>query len=141
MACGDHIRARRFGYWHHGIDCGDGTVIHYEGELFRAKDAKVRRVTWHEFARNGEVRTVPEPCAYDPETVVERAVSRLGECGYCAFANNCEHFARWCASGIRESRQVDRVLAVASGVAVATAGALATIVLAKAIGSRQRRLI
>jgi len=62
MACGDHIRARRFGYWHHGIDCGDGTVIHYEGELFRAKDAKVRRVTWHEFARNGDCLLYTSRC-------------------------------------------------------------------------------
>jgi len=27
MARGDHVRVKRRGYWHHGIDCGDGTVI------------------------------------------------------------------------------------------------------------------
>ncbi len=141
MARGDHIRARRFGYWHHGIDCGDGTVIHYEGEVFRAKFAKIRRVTMREFARNGDVRTVAESFTYDPDTVVGRAESRLGESGYCAFANNCEHFARWCATGICESRQVDRILAVASGIAVATAGAVATLIVAKAIGGRRRRIV
>ncbi|HRT20579.1 MAG TPA: lecithin retinol acyltransferase family protein, partial [Candidatus Hydrogenedentes bacterium] len=31
MARGDHIKVRRFLYSHHGIDCGDGTVIHYTG--------------------------------------------------------------------------------------------------------------
>lgn len=141
MARGDHIRARRFGYWHHGIDCGDGTVIHYEGEVIRAKHAKIRRVTMQEFTRHAELRTVKDACFYDPDTVVKRAESRLGETGYSAFANNCEHFARWCTTGIGESRQVERTLAVASGIALATAGALATVIVTRAIGLRGRRII
>ncbi|MFN3326267.1 MAG: lecithin retinol acyltransferase family protein [Bryobacteraceae bacterium] len=32
MARSDHIFCRRFGYTHHGIDAGDGTVTHYTGE-------------------------------------------------------------------------------------------------------------
>lgn len=33
MQKGDHLYVSRGLYTHHGIDCGDGTVIHYrEGE-------------------------------------------------------------------------------------------------------------
>ncbi len=141
MARGEHIRVKRFGYWHHGVDCGDGTVIQYDGTLFRRKDAAVRRVTLAEFAQDGRVKTVPEPCAYHPDVAVERAESRLGENRYSAIVNNCEHFARWCVTGIGESRQVERALLVASGLAVTAAGVLASVVVAKAIGSRGNRLI
>ncbi len=36
MARGDHIYVKRWhGLWdHHGIDCGDGTVIHYDRETW-----------------------------------------------------------------------------------------------------------
>jgi len=140
MARGEHIRVKRFGYWHHGVDCGDGTVIHYDGELFRSRNAKVRRVMMPEFAKNGEVRVVHEPCAYDPDTAVERAEGRLGENRYSAIANNCEHFARWCVTGIGESRQAERALQIVSGIAITAAGALASVVVAKVIAERHRTL-
>ena len=34
MDKGDHIFVYRRGYSHHGIDCGDGTVIHYESNAW-----------------------------------------------------------------------------------------------------------
>ena len=30
MAIGDHIFVQCTGYSHHGIDCGDGSVIHFD---------------------------------------------------------------------------------------------------------------
>ena len=140
MARGDHIRVRRFGYWHHGVDCGDGTVIHYSGELLRTRDAKVCRVTVGEFARDGELKVVHEPCAYEPDRAVERAEGRLGENCYSALANNCEHFARWCVTGIEESRQAERALQIVSGVAITAAGVLASVVVAKAIAEGRRSI-
>ncbi len=44
MARGDHIRVYRTLYWHHGIDAGDGTVIHLSGEPGRSRTARVQRV-------------------------------------------------------------------------------------------------
>lgn len=43
MARGDHVKVKRMGglYTHHGIDLGDGRVIHYSGEVGRKKDAAV----------------------------------------------------------------------------------------------------
>ena len=45
MSAGDHILVKRMGgaYQHHGIDMGDGTVIHFSGEPFHRAEAKVRR--------------------------------------------------------------------------------------------------
>ncbi|MBD5133059.1 MAG: lecithin retinol acyltransferase family protein [Clostridiales bacterium] len=44
---------------------------------------------------------------YSPEETIARAKSRLGEENYNLAANNCEHFALWCKTGVRESHQVN----------------------------------
>ena len=44
-----------------------------------------------------QVQRYSDP-AFDPDEVIRRAVSRLGEKGYNPATNNCEHFARWCAT-------------------------------------------
>lgn len=45
MTKADHIYVHRLGYTHHGIDMGDGTVIHYTGEVGRKQAAAVRRTS------------------------------------------------------------------------------------------------
>jgi Lecithin retinol acyltransferase len=40
MARGDHIYVHRLGYTHHGINCGDGTVIHYTDEVGQKSNAE-----------------------------------------------------------------------------------------------------
>ena len=50
---------------------------------------------------------------YSPEETVERAKSQLGkgeegEDKYNLVFNNCEHFALWCKTGVKESTQVQR---------------------------------
>lgn len=129
MARGDHIRVKRpQGYWHHGIDCGDGTVFHYTGELFSVRGAHVCHAALADFTRGAEVEIVDDGPA-DPDTVIRRAESRLGERAYSLLLNNCEHFARWCRTGRHESRQVRRAvkavgyLCVAGG--IVAVGALA----------------
>ena len=49
---------------------------------------------------------------FSPEETVNRAKIRLGEKNYKLKTNNCEHFAIWCKTGIRESTQVDMVFGV-----------------------------
>ena len=44
---------------------------------------------------------------YSPEETVNRALSRLGESRYDILTNNCEHFAIWCKTGVRESYQLN----------------------------------
>lgn len=47
---------------------------------------------------------------YSPEETIQRARSRLGEHAYNLALNNCEHFALWCKTGIRQSHQVEGLL-------------------------------
>ena len=58
MPKGDHIRSPRGIYWHHGIDCGDGTVIHYSGRLSRKTHAIIQRSTLDEFAEHRMIEIV-----------------------------------------------------------------------------------
>lgn len=101
-----HIKVWRSFYWHHGIDLGDGTVIHFTGEPGRRLDAAVRRTSREAFLRGGELHVVRHRDPLPVDEVVARASGCLGRTGYSVIWTNCEHFARWCAVGRHESRQV-----------------------------------
>ncbi len=47
---------------------------------------------------------------YSGDETVARARSRIGQGGYNLALNNCEHFAVWCKTGVKDSSQVDNVL-------------------------------
>ena len=140
MSRGDHVRVRRLGYWHHGIDCGDGAVIHYSGELFDQKrNAAVQRTPLTEFARGGRVETVFYDEADSPDCVIMRAESRLGESEYRVLINNCEHFARWCKTGRHESRQVKNVLRTAGLLCASMAGIIASAIIVNVRRANRQR--
>jgi HRAS-like suppressor 3 len=42
---------------------------------------------------------------FPPRIIVDRALHKLGSGGYNLLQNNCEHFAKWCRYGSRESEQ------------------------------------
>ena len=137
MAAGDHIYVERVWglYRHHGIDCGDGSVIHFQGpDPIRAR---VKRSSIATFAAGGEIRRIENERPPDRASVTEnvsrwtdewfgrasggaidasavsviaRAESRLGEGAYDLLFNNCEHFATWCREGRSRSPQADRLL-------------------------------
>ena len=109
MARGDQLHVDRE-FWnqdgiykHHGIDCGDGTVIHY-----RKPSEIVERTSFATFSRGNPVYSLEysKGFCFVPEVVVERAESRLGEDKYNLLFNNCEHFATWCKTGISDSKQI-----------------------------------
>jgi hypothetical protein len=133
MAAGDRLRVERrlagstVAYMHHGIDVGDGTVVHARPDDFQSPLAggRVVRTSLAEFAGGGVVLTTTEPAAaYPPDEVVARALDHVGRAGYCPVVDNCEHFATWCATGERTSRQVDIVMARISGAAARVAAAV-----------------
>ncbi|MGB3790351.1 MAG: lecithin retinol acyltransferase family protein [Phormidesmis sp.] len=107
MARGDQVYAMRelmgIPYEHHGIDRGDGSVIHYS----KQGEAVIKRTTLETFARGSVVRVKPQPTSFISSIVLERAESRLGEREYDLFFNNCEHFANWCKTGRNECEQLD----------------------------------
>ena len=111
MALGDQIYVMRplVGvagvYEHHGIDCGDGTVIHFhKGE----QGAEVKRTSREAFAQGSAIYGQRVTTAFLPSLVVARAESRLGDRDYDLLTRNCEHFATWCKTGRWESAQVAR---------------------------------
>src|SRR5215212_1865161 len=105
MARGDHLYVRRGRrYSHHGIDCGDGTVIHYAGP--RGTERYVARTSVDEFSIGSQVFVRSYDSRLSAEETVRHAESRLGSVGYHLVRNNCEHFAAWCCTGRAVSGQV-----------------------------------
>lgn len=126
MTRGDHVYVRRGRrYSHHGIDCGDGTVIHYVGP--RGSLRRVERTSWDEFAAGDEVHVRSHRTRLPVEEIVRNAESRLGADGYHLVRNNCEHFATWSSTGSKASSQVRKW-------AVAAPGALASVTVADTAG-------
>ncbi len=150
MAKGDHIYVRSTAgpvvYQHHGIDIGDGTVIHLAasaGERISIvdKSAKfaVRRESMEEFAQGKTINVVHHQDRLSPETTVAIAQSLVGRQGYHLLDGNCEHFATLCATGKAKSRQVEfgqSALATLASVAVKTAWAASTMIGVRTLGAR-----
>jgi hypothetical protein len=126
MARGDHIFVRRGRrYTHHGIDCGDGSVIHFVGS--RGSVRHVGRTSLAVFAMDSEVIVRPYEQRLEAEETVRNAESRLGSVNYHLVRNNCEHFAAWCCTGRARSSQVRRW-------ALAAQGTLASLVAVQSVG-------
>lgn len=96
-------------YRHYGIDVGDGTVIHFQGDsVWNREDSSIEICTSEEFRKDGRIGVVKDvPYIYSREEVVIRAKEFIGTKfgGYKLIHNNCEHFAMWCATDLRMSRQ------------------------------------
>ncbi len=88
-------------YQHHGIDCGDGTVIHY-----RKGTEKIERDSKKDFADGRQIYLKKYAVRYIADTTIQRAESRLSERQYNLLFNNCEHFATWCVTGVSYSQQI-----------------------------------
>jgi Lecithin retinol acyltransferase len=142
MGMGDHIKAARPHYPlvgeidHHGIDLGDGTVVHFT-LCGRENFYMVVRTNIEAFSKNADVEIVdyeeerkeidnwltrivssgygyylrnylrtPE---YDPEQVISNALAEVGtgKGEYHPQKNNCEHFATRMKRGVAYSHQVE----------------------------------
>jgi hypothetical protein len=102
-------------YEHHGIDCGDGTVIHY-----RKPSERIERTTMATLTQGSRVYVKQYTTCFIPDVVVHRAESRVGERRYNLLFNNCEHFANWCKTGVSDSLQVRNFIPVLSDINVKT---------------------
>ncbi|OYD93777.1 hypothetical protein CDG76_17515 [Nostoc sp. 'Peltigera membranacea cyanobiont' 210A] len=124
MAQGDHIYCSIYNNskspYHHGIDCGNDTVIHYKNNYKHGKDGIILWVPMNEFAKNRKIYIKKYDKSDPPLVVFMRAKRRLGEKNYNIFYNNCEHFAHYCKTGKPISPQVDKAKEIIgdNGVAV-----------------------
>ena len=107
MARGEHLVVRRGGYSHHGVDVGDGSVIHVIKTGAVPGRALVGHVTMDEFAAGGVVEVRAYGSRRDPDAAVELAMAKLGADDYHIVFRNCEHFATWCVAGEHSSAQVE----------------------------------
>lgn len=102
---GDLLRLRRGLYDHYGVLLSDWRVLEFAGK--DPATARPRIVTFDVFANGQQVQ------------VVERSLSSIDEIDYRAWHvvsnpqsydllwNNCEHIARFIASGVKRSTQVE----------------------------------
>lgn len=131
MTKGDHIYVNCFAsgipYQHHGIDMGDGTVIHLapaDGSRIvlhdRSERFSVRRDPWETFCRGARAIVVKHKCGRTADEVAQAAAAAVGRCGYNLLDGNCEHFARQCACGRSESQQIEMGQATLSAMASLT---------------------
>ncbi len=126
MAKGDHLFICLGTYCHHGIDLGNGFVIHYGNGLSNKSNARVEIVAMDKFSRGNPVQIDSTPSHYAPEHIIARAQSRLGEQFYDLYENNCEHFVNSCRHGCATSRQIGLIenvsrRAIACGLKLAVA--------------------
>ena len=131
---GDHIFVRRAGYTHHGVEVDGALVVHFTGTPGSKRGAAIRQEPLEVFRGGGVVQVRRYERRLDPDVVVERAESKLGQSGYNLYANNCEHFARWCVTGDHRSSQVNAVNATGTVVATTAAAAAGGVGVITAVG-------
>ena len=121
---GDHIYVRRLLFSHHGIYAGDGNVIHYTGEEKEKKDPLVRETIIEDFLKGGKLRRRNYKRHLPPSETLSPAKKHLSNNGYSITLNNCEHFATYCATGKKKSKQVRKVLGGFLGITLAITGTI-----------------
>ena len=125
---GDVISVNHGIYNHFGIFVDKNHVIHYTGKdedfLLRKmiiNSKSVERIRASGLDRNltddakalyllYQIKNKVKFKIYSPEETVKRARSKIGERKFFLPGNNCEHFAIWCKTGVRQSYQVNLVL-------------------------------
>jgi len=128
MARGNHIYVHFTKFVHHGIDCGDGTVIHYDGK-------KIVQTSITTFGGGNQYFVKRYGQCDADNVVIQRAKSRLGESKYSLLFNNCEHFATWCKTGLQDSEQVRNAGATAGGASGSGAAVAAGLGVVSATGA------
>ena len=108
FSLGAHLTAPRKSCVHHGIYVGDGRVIHNKWLLLNFLHCGVCEVSLMEFSLGRPITEQPQVNGiFAPEEIVARACARLGEKQYHLITNNCEHFTRWCLTGVGRSLQIE----------------------------------
>lgn len=105
----DYIIFRTAKYRHYGIDIGHGRVIHFQGDSFWSRhECRVIESSMEAFLKDGTLGFIHNvEYAFSRNEVVLRAMDAIGTDfgGYSIKGNNCEHFARWCVTGVRSAQQ------------------------------------
>jgi len=129
---GDHIyvkRKTRF-YTHHGIYIGDGKVIHFTGSIREKVDPEVRETNLSRFLKGDKLKRRNYKKGLNASETIRIAKEQLSDKNFSMIWNNCEHFATYCATGKKKSRQVKRAL---SGLSTVVGAGVALYALARTV--------
>ena len=111
---GDLIYSDHKLYKHFGIYINENCVIHYDGKLDDKffHEMCIRKTNMDRFlAGNNSYKIYNfKECKFNPDEVVKRANSRIGEENFNLILNNCEHFGYWCKTGIHKSNQINTLM-------------------------------
>lgn len=118
---GDHVYVKRTTrhYKHHGIYIGHGKVIHVSGSIREKRDPEVRETDLSTFLNGGILRRRNYKKRLPASETIRIAKKQLRNTSFSIIRNNCEHFATFCVTGKKKSRQVRKIL---YGLTTATAG-------------------
>lgn len=94
----DHIFCNRSVYSHHGLYDGNGMVYEYGGPN-GDMNGIISHVTLEKFANGDNIVKRQYVSELEPQQIIDKAKSRLGENNYNLWDNNCENFVVWCYSG------------------------------------------
>jgi hypothetical protein len=109
---GDELRVDRGLYGHHGIYVGNDWVVQFGGRIKDKPHASIHCLPLTEFAKAGQPKVV-EHQELDRAQAVRRTLWLLEDpppMQYHMFGYNCEHVARWCATGRIECSQARSAL-------------------------------
>lgn len=103
-------------YKHYGVYIGDDKIIHFASKK-EDDPAEIHETTIIGFLDNLDIYdgffildfSKYDGKVYSAAQTIKRAKSKIGEMGYDLLDNNCEHFAMWCKTGIKRSRQTERI--------------------------------
>jgi hypothetical protein len=104
---GDELRVDRGIYHHHALYVGDGVVVQFGGRIKDKLHASIHYASVTDFRKGARVKVV-EHDELDRVAAVRRAqwlVNNPPPTTYNLLGYNCEHVARWCATGNIECRQ------------------------------------
>ena len=123
---GDHIyvKRRRHFYSHHGIYAGNGMVLHFKGAVREKQDPAVIISDMATFLKNGILRRRSYKQRLPHAETLQMAHAHLAQKGYSLVFNNCEHFATYCATGKKKSRQVHKIVGSMATLTLAVTGLL-----------------
>ena len=112
LSSGDHIYVNRRGflYSHHGIYAGKGRVVHYKGAVREKQDPAVIISDIDTFLNKGKLRLRSYKKRLPHLETLQFAKEHLDKKAYSLVFNNCEHFATYCVTGKKKSRQVRRII-------------------------------
>jgi len=138
---GDIVFVSRGLYKHYGIYISNDRIVNFapkSGFELNPKEAYIQATNLENFLKGGMLEIdASSPARYSPDEIIKRAEYCVGtnKEKYNLAFHNCEHFARWCKSGVATSHQVRNVV---KGIVATTAAITVAVAVASSMASSEK---